>query len=228
MTLRKRVLRLWRERSGVTVVEMSVSLAVLGIVLATVTQGFISMSNGSTAADLRLQNLDQARVLMNTVSKDVRTAVIIQAGTSPFVAANGTDVVFYANLNTTTAPNKVEIKIDTTMPSNPVLVETVTKPDPGSNPPTYNTQAPKRRLVGQFVANTSANPVFTYFDASGTPIAAAPPGRALTSAEMLQVSAIGITLAIRKSVNTYLPPTTLVNRVSLPNIYYTVQASPSP
>jgi hypothetical protein len=29
-------------------------------------------------------------------------------------------------------------------------------------------------------------------------------------------------------VNTYLPPTTLVNRVSLPNIYYTVQASPSP
>ena len=42
------------------------------------------MQNASTGSSLRLQNLEEARILMDLVSKDMRTAGRMSATTSPF------------------------------------------------------------------------------------------------------------------------------------------------
>jgi hypothetical protein len=184
------------------------------------------MQFAATGADLRLQNLDQARVLMDTVSKDIRTAAVPVAGSPPFITATSTHMYFYANLNTTTAPSKVDLYVDPTNPSAPVLIETVQQAKPNTNPPDYTGQPLKTRLVGQYVANPPSQFVFTYYDVNGSAIGNALTG--LTTTQMLQVRSVGITLSIRKSTHLSVKPTTLVNRVGLPNVFYSVEASPGP
>ncbi len=51
-----------------------VTVSIMTVVLGFVTRGFVGLQNASTGASLRLQNLDEARVLMDAVSKDLRTA----------------------------------------------------------------------------------------------------------------------------------------------------------
>jgi prepilin-type N-terminal cleavage/methylation domain-containing protein len=213
-------------QAGYTLVEMATAMLILTIVLAAVIQGFISMQFAATGADLRLQNLDQARVLMDTVSKDIRTAAIPVSGSPPFITATTTHLYFYANLNTTTAPSKVDLYVDPADPNAPVLVETVQQARPGITPPDYTGQPLKTRFVGQYVANPPSQYVFTYYDVDGNTVGN--PLVGLSVNEMLQVRSVGITLSIRKSTHLTVQPTTLVNRVALPNVFYSVQASPEP
>ncbi len=211
------------DERGMSIVELVVAMALMGLIMTFIIAGFASFQNQTTSEDLRLQNLDDARVIMDAVSKDIRTATMLTAGTAPFVVADSTHVTFYGNLNTTTGPKKIDLSIDTTNPSAPVLVEKVQAADPGSNPPTYTTQTPVTRLVGKYVTNNSSSPLFTFYDSQGNALAAP-----VSSANRLTISQVGITLQVRKSVNVYLPATTLVTKVSMPNVYYNVQESPSP
>lgn len=160
-------------------------------------------------------------MLINSPSKDIRTAAMLTGGTSPFVAAEPVRVIFYGNLNAVTVPNKIEIYLDSTNPQAPVLIEKITKPDPGSSPPTYLLGIPTVRLVGKYVTNTTASPLFIYYD---TNIAAITPGVPLSAANMLLVRSVGITLLVRKSANASVPSTTLANRVRLPNVYFSTQS----
>ena len=43
---------------------------------------------------------------------------------------------------------------------------------------------------------------------------------ALTAAQMLTVEAVEVSLRIRKTTNAEIAPTTLINRVRLPNVFY--------
>ncbi len=54
------------------------------VILGFVTRTLVVMQNASTGSSLRLQNLDEARVLMDLVSKDIRTAARMTPTTSPF------------------------------------------------------------------------------------------------------------------------------------------------
>lgn len=216
-----------------TLVEVMTVVAILGAVLALATQAFLSAQSTVTAEDNRLQNLDEARVLMDTVTKDLRTAAILSGGTSPFVAAEPNHVAFYANVETTGPPNFVDISIDSTNPSAPVLLEKVTPADlPLTDPPTYCAPGgppcgtTKLRFVGRYVTNDVSNPLFTYYDVNGQPVGTA--GQALTDPEKLLVRAVGINLSVRKATSQAVPATKLVNRVRLPNVFYSVQASPTP
>lgn len=78
--------RLARARSeeGVTLIELVVVCSVMTVILGFVTRTLVVMQNASTGSSLRLQNLEEARVLMDLVTKDVRTAARMTATTSPF------------------------------------------------------------------------------------------------------------------------------------------------
>jgi type II secretory pathway pseudopilin PulG len=73
-----------RSESGVTLIELVVVCAVMTVILGFVTRTLVVMQNASTGSSLRLQNLDEARVLMDLVSKDIRTAGRMTPTTSPF------------------------------------------------------------------------------------------------------------------------------------------------
>jgi hypothetical protein len=219
--------RLHREQAGVTLSELMVTVGLLTVVLGSVVTGFLSVQNATVGGALRLENLDQARILMDNVTKDLRTAVRLGSATSPFLVADKREVTFYANLNLTTAcPKKIHLFVD----GQTRLIEEMTEPDAGGSPPTCAySGSPVDRLVGRYVANPASEPIFTYyyddgtadvaFDASVTP---------LSAADLLLVNGVGIQLSIRKPTNYAMNETTLVNKVRLPNVDYNPLPSSSP
>jgi type II secretory pathway pseudopilin PulG len=177
---------------GVTLVELVVTVSIMTVVLGFVTQGFVSIQNSSTGAALRLENLDEARTLMNAVSKDLRTAARLSSTTSPFdvvlppsgaaafsawcasgcnapdTGITDTEVWFYANRtvpagNPTPCPTIVHLYVDKTV-TPWVLREQMVPADAGGAPPScVYSVAPTTRLVGKYVANPTTAPVFTYY-----------------------------------------------------------------
>lgn len=212
-----------RGEGGTSLVEMVIVTAVLGVVLAIAFGGFSAMSIESSGADARLQNLDEARVLMANTTRDLRTATPLTSGTSAFLLADAREVKFYANLDmsvkvgATYGPNIVRLYINTSNPAQPYLVEELTKPDATSVPPAWTySGAPAVRFVGKYVVNSGTQPIFTYYDSAGAVLGPTP----LSAANMLAIKAVGVQFVVRRSASNYLPPTTVVNRVTLPNIYY--------
>jgi prepilin-type N-terminal cleavage/methylation domain len=252
----------FRGERGTTLVELVVVVSILGVVLTFVTKGLITMQDATVGQSYRLQNLDEARTLMNTVSRDIRSATRLSATSSPFTFpasgpgsvpapgfghsapyAGDNEVWFYSNLtlSTTTNPNPcpdvVHLYVDTSV-NPPVLKEQILSDTTSTDaPPTCTypsaTSSYSTRLVGKYVANPSTEPVFTYWydDSTGAPAAfpqtSTQTSTGLAPSDMLNVDEIGVTLAIRESNNFHAPYTTLVNRVSMPNIDYNPIPSPS-
>jgi prepilin-type N-terminal cleavage/methylation domain-containing protein len=239
--------RLSSER-GVTLVEMVTVVAILSVVLAYVLKGFVSFQSASTGARLRLQNIEQARVVMDVATKDLRTATRLTSSTSPFDvgsaglpaapapgAGNGTaapyaagsEVWFYANLNLNTTspdpcPSIVHLYLDTA--SNPTRVkEQVLAATAGGSPPSCNyTGTYTTRVVAKYISNTAAQPVFTYYylNGTGTPVAFSAAQTPLSATDRMLVVAVGLSLYVKEGTGTTAPATLLVNRTRLLNVYY--------
>jgi prepilin-type N-terminal cleavage/methylation domain-containing protein len=239
-----RAVRRLHDQSGMTLPEIMVVIAVLGVVMLYALQSVASFERATTGEILRLENLEEARVLMQVVSKDVRTAVRLSSTSSPFpdvlpsdgfTRADDRELMFYANLDlTSSCPKIVWIHVD----SNYKLLEEVWDPTGGTppsctypagwnaNPPTGATRI---RLVGRYVANPTGEPIFTYYyDNAGTLTAYSPTVTPLSSATSFLVTSVQIQLSIRKDTSSWVNRTTLINRVRLPNIYYHPEESPSP
>jgi hypothetical protein len=213
-----------RGERGSSVLELMCVLLLMTIVLGTVFEAIVSVEKATSGTGARLQNLDEARVLMATVSRDVRTAVPLNAGASPFVIADANEIEFYGNLDTTAAPKLVHIYID----SKHQLIEQVQDPDsPTRNPNqllppyTYTTKTPVLRMVGRFVANNGANPIFTYLDATGTAMTPVP----LSTTTSASVHDVGLNLTVYKTSPFNQNATTLKDQVRLPNIDYNAVAN---
>ncbi len=212
MKLRRRVQR------GSQLIEMVVTIALLSLVMVALYGGIASTTNALENAGKRLQNLDEARVLMAQTSKDVRTAARLSAGTSPFVFAANDEATFYGNLETTSAPMKIHIYVDPTSE----LVEQVWRADAGSIAPNYTyTGTPFVRFVGRYVVTNGAPPIFQYLDVNGNVLSNTP----LSASDLLAVRAVRITLTVKRSTTAPLVPVTLVNRVRLPNLDYAAASS---
>ena len=123
-----------------TLTEVVMVTSILAVVMGFVMSGFVSMQSAATTADIKLQNLDEARTLMDNMTKDIRTATLlpVPSATSPFTDAEQSKMQFYANLMTTGMPNRVDLYVDTTNPNAPRLIEKLTPPDPGTNPPVWS------------------------------------------------------------------------------------------
>jgi prepilin-type N-terminal cleavage/methylation domain-containing protein len=187
-----------RGQAGVTLVEMAVVVALLGLVLTTAFQGLVSYQRATASADTRQQNLDQARTLMAVLTKDLRTA-------TEFTTMTATDVTFTGLLNTTaTAPaNQLRLYVD----SGGVLREAVTVPDnPTASPLTY-TGTPTTRVVGQGLVSTSS--LLSFRDSSDAVTTSL---TAVTSA----IITVSVDLPSRSGAD--VPPTVLSSRVFLPNV----------
>ncbi len=202
-----------RGERGSQLLELVVVVALLALVMGTLYDGIASTTNALEGAGKRLQNLDEGRVLIAQTSKDLRTAVRLGAGTSPFAYAADDEAVFYGNLDTTSAPKKIHLYVDPTSE----LVEQVWAADAGSIAPDYTyTGTPFVRFVGRYVVTGGGTPIFTYLDANGNALSNTP----LSASDLLAVRAVRITLVVRRATTSPIAPVTIVNRVRLPNLDY--------
>jgi competence protein ComGC len=188
--------RLHQDQAGVTVMEMTVVVALLAVVLVVAFEGLTSYQEATAGNAARLRNLEEARVSMAVVTKDLRTA-------SSFSALAAADVTFLGHLNTTATgpPNQVRLYVD----GQGRLLEAVTPPDnPAANPITY-TGAPVTRVVGEgLVAGGS---LLDYRDAADSPTTVA-----------VDVASVVVTLSVDLPTPVEVPATVLTSRVALPNI----------
>jgi prepilin-type N-terminal cleavage/methylation domain-containing protein len=187
-----------RGQAGVTLVEMAVVVALLGLVLTMAFQGLVSYQRATASADTRQQNLDQARTVMAVLTKDLRTA-------TEFTTLTATDVTFTGLLNTAaTAPaNQLRLYVD----SGGVLREAVTVPDnPTASPLTY-TGTPTPRVVGQGLVSTSN--LLSFRDSSDA-----------VTTSLTAVASVIITVSVDLPSRSGgdVPPTVLSSRVFLPNV----------
>lgn len=203
-----------RSESGQsTLVEISLTLLILGLVMAFLFSSIESAERTVAATKLRITNLDEARTLMAVLTKDIRTATRLQAGTAPFVSASEREMTFYANLdNATGGPRKIRIYVD----SSNEIVSSSTAPDAASVPPNYTyTGTPKLRYVGRYLANPVGTAIFEYVDAAGTTMTFP-----LAAGDLLGIASVKITLMVRAASSLPVANVTLVDQVRLPNVEY--------
>lgn len=220
-----------RRQQGQSLIEMLVVVFILGLVLAAITGAFLVVQRSSDEIDNRFENTGEAQKLIAALTKDVRTATPLSAGTSPFLLAAKRQITFYGDLNYATGvdprfPNKIDLLIDSANPAAPVLKEFIWVPtNNGSTTdaaPIYTgaSSPTSLRLVGQYVANAANDPIFRYYDADGTELIpqTSPPG--LSAADQLSVRTIKISLSVRKQTTRTVQPIRVESVVRLANVIY--------
>ena len=188
--------RLHRDQAGVTTMEMIVVVALLSLVLVMAFEGLTSYQAATAGNAARLPNLEEARVSMAVLTKDLRTA-------SSFSALAAADVTFLGHLNTTATgpPNQVRLYVD----GQGRLLEAVTPPDnPTANPITY-TGTPATRVVGEGLV--TGGPLLDFRDTADSP-----------TIDADEVATVILTLSVDLPAPVEVPATVLTSRVSLPNI----------
>jgi type II secretory pathway pseudopilin PulG len=182
-------------QAGITVLEMTVVVALLGLVLALAMQGLSSFQASVAATEIRQQNLDEARVAMAVLTKDLRTA-------TSFTMITPREVIFQGHLNTgATEPAKqVRLYVDL----NEVLWEEVTSFP--YTPGTTTTRAVGRGVVVPPTPTDPTDDLFSYFDKDGG------------AATLTTVTSVVITLWVDLPSGAPVPPTVLSSRVFLPNV----------
>jgi type II secretory pathway pseudopilin PulG len=183
-------------QAGITVIEMTVVVALLGVVLAMSLQGMSNYQRAAAASDSRAENLNEARVVMAVLTKDLRTA-------TSFSALAATDTTFLGLLNTgaTAPPNRLRLYVD----AQGILREATTPPDnPNASPITY-TGTPATRVVGRGLVNTGS--LFSFRDSADNPTTTAS-----------AVASVVVTLSVDLPAGAPVPPTVLSSRVFLPNV----------
>jgi type II secretory pathway pseudopilin PulG len=183
-------------QAGITVMEMTVVVALLGLVLAVAVQGLSSYQGAVVASDSRLQNLEQAQVAMAVLTKDLRTATSFST-----VAATSTTFLGHLNTGATAPPNRLRLYVD----AQGVLREATTPPDnPNASPITY-TGAPSVRVVARGLVNTGS--LFSFRDTTDNP-----------TTTPSAVASVVVTVSVDLPSGSPVPPTVLTSRVFLPNI----------
>jgi type II secretory pathway pseudopilin PulG len=183
-------LRAARGQAGITMVELVVVIGLLSLVLAVALQGVSSYQRAVAAADARQQNLEQARVAMAVLTKDLRTA------TEFLNLYSASNVRFKGLLNTAatvTSADAPTIQLDA---DSGVLLENVTP---------YGSTTTRQRVVARGLVNLGS--LFSFRDSDDNVTTT-------TSA----ITSVVITLAVDLPSPTPVPPTVLTSRVSLPNV----------
>jgi type II secretory pathway pseudopilin PulG len=183
-------------QAGITVVEMTVVIGLLGLVLAVAFQSVAAYQRAAAASDSRQQNLDQARTVMAVLTRDLRTA-------RSFSALAAGDVTFLGLLNTgaTAPPNRIRLYVD----AQGVLREAITPPNnPNASPVTY-TGTPTTRVVGNGLVNTGS--LLSFRDSADN-----------VTADPTEVTSVVVTLSVDLPSGAPVPPTVLSSRVFLPNV----------
>lgn len=217
--------------AGFTLVEVSVAILVSGVVAAAAAVMFNAGLKSNQTTEARLDTINSARVSVESMSRTLRTAVLPRqlddAGNTDaaFLAAAGSEVRFYANINNpdnVIGPSRVTYRV-----VDGTLLQTIQPPDPHA-PDDHDYTYCDPTAAGCSVSTsalahgvTSSAPVFTYFDDAGaalplTASCAGTPCLPLASLDVIDAVEVRVSVAAPAKV-TGIGPSSYVVRVALPN-----------
>lgn len=210
--------------SGISLVETLVAMALSSIVLATCATLFIGSLRTTAGTQGRLEEINDGRVAIASMSKSLRTAILpsqlfdtTSVEAAAFIEATPTSIRFFGNLNNTNSlvgPSKISYSV-----VNGELRQTVQQPNAfaAANPVfVYCTPGTAGCVVGYTILArgvvVTGNPIFTYYDALGTKLT----GANLTAAQLEIVDSVDIAVTVAKQ-GVGGDGSTFVTRVALPN-----------
>jgi type II secretory pathway pseudopilin PulG len=227
-----------------TLVEVCVVVALLGMVLAMAQGALILTQRTVTDDDARNDQISQARLTAASMTRNLRTAILPKqldatctgCDVAAFIKGDATRVEFYANLDndystpipagvlTTRGPNRVSYELVAGE-----LIETVQRPNPHYVDdydfrycaPGPGCQITRRVLARGVVAGTA--PIFTYYANDGSEIPVP-----LESVESRLKAVDSIDLLVTVASSPRVKGSTVTTRVTLPNADSLVQPTPSP
>lgn len=222
--LRERMAREDHE-AGLTLVELVVVIGIMGLLGGMLSTWFVTTQRTTTGYTNRISDLNNARVAMDRMSRDLRVAISPSTGVPAFDASStGNEVTAYVN-QTGAPPMKVRYSLVTNGDGTNRLVRATT-PATGSTPPfTWPAGSTRTQVLAQRLSQGSTL-LFSYFDAAGaadpsctsgapspcsTPLPASP-----TLASPQLVAAVEVTL--RTQSGPAAPPTELRTRVRVANL----------
>lgn len=216
-----------RRDAGYSLVEVLVAMVVASTVLGLVTSAMIAMLRNGAAVNSRLANLDQVRIGVDALSKNLRTAVRPEqlnptcsaSCSAAFETATNNQVVFYANVGdkvgTKAAPTRMAYSIvadpsDATG-TTAMVTETRQHVAPTWTSGDYTWSAATSRVVSRGIPwplPSSSGPLFTYYNGSNAALAA-PAG-----ATLAQIASVRIALPVGDAAH---PSAGVSTSVFLPN-----------
>jgi prepilin-type N-terminal cleavage/methylation domain-containing protein len=215
--------QLKRSDEGVTLIEMVVVIAILSGVLAMVMTVIIAAQKNVNGNSARLDQIQQGKVAMESMSKTLRTAVrpsqlnatCIGCDQASFLQGNARSVQFYANIYNPAnilGPSRVSYTVDNAG----VLTETLQAPNPHAATDynyQYCTPGPGCTVISRVLARgvSLSKTMFTYYDASNNTFSTLP----LASTDIPRVDSIDIIVNVSSSAQ--VSSTTFTQRVTLPN-----------
>lgn len=235
MTRLRRALRSAREATtGMTLVELTVTVALMSTVMAIVSGGIVMAMRLMGSNSLRLEEIAENRVAIEAMTKTLRTAVQPRLlGSSSedaaFIQGDNSRVTFYAALSSLVEPTSAEltrsgpVRISYAL-SGGALTETYQLPDahlPSDHDFTYCTPGAtgcevRTRVLATHVVDPH---LFTYYSESGGTL-----GVPLSTAGLEAVDSIDMVLASQTGSD---ETSTVTSRVSLVNSGSGPTASPT-
>ena len=228
--------RRYEHEQGVTLVELMVTVGLIGTVVAIVAGGLVTATSLMGSNALRLQEVSENKVAIEAMTKTMRTAVEPRllgssSDAAAFIQGDARAVAFYAALSSLVAPTGSgttrygPVRVTYSL-INGELIETYQLPDPhpaNDHDYTYCSAASSGCEVRSRVlaSNLVDAPVFTYYGESQGALAVP-----LSTDNLEAVDSIDIVVTSQTSEGT--DSSTVVSRVSLVNSGTNPTSSPTP
>lgn len=230
---------------GVTMVELAITVLLLGVLTAAVAGLTIAARTSNAETVSRLDQVNAARTAVEGVSRTVRASVkqgqiitCTTCATDAFVIGQDFQVRFYANIDNpsnSVGPSLVTYSVATSGPDTGNLIEKIlipdsNHPDPatgyaycnpdGASPSVDCLSRQKRRILATGVVTSPGKPVFRYFDPTGIPLV---PTGSLTAGQLSKVLSIEVQVTVQSTRATKPRTTTYIQRMLLPNAKSVIQ-----
>jgi hypothetical protein len=231
-----------------TLVEVMTSASLALVLSALITTLVISTQRQTAAGEIRMADIDSARVGMDALTRVLRTAVqpaqlqtdcsscAGPASTSTALTAAEQDrMQLFANLGDPTGPFLITFEVVQEY-NMAVLTQRTQRPDLGSAPNfTYTACTPgaagcriSERTLVRGLEWPPSTPLFAYRDNAAAELIAPPGESGLTADQLLVVDAVDITLPVRTPNRLGAGGFLSVTRVALPNASTAVLATAVP
>lgn len=208
---------------GLSLVELLVSMLLLGIVTAIVSGLYISAMRTVTQAQVLSSNTRSVSNGMNEVSRVLRAATENPVSGLPLKApalesASDNAVTFYAYVNLgTPVVTQPPVKIMLSLDANRRLVETTYAAIPLTAGFFSFAAVPlSSRILTEALAPAGSPPLFTYLKADG--VAIVPAATGLTDAERRLITAVRLSVTVTNGSADASTWVTLRNTVGMPNV----------
>jgi prepilin-type N-terminal cleavage/methylation domain-containing protein len=142
---------------GFTIVEIIIVVGILGIIMLAVSSFSVNVLKNNKYSQDALSSVQDARVIIRTMAKELRSASRGNNGSYPVVQASTSTISFFSDSNGDGVKEQIRYFISTSTLRKGMIV-------PTGSPLTYNSANEIITTLAYNVKNTATSSLFEYYD----------------------------------------------------------------